>query len=224
MGRIFKALGILKKGHVIEVDRSKLVAEYVGQTAPRTNAVIDDALDGILFIDEAYTLKPAGSGNDFGQEAIDTLLKRMEDDRDRLIVIVAGYKNEMQAFIKSNPGLESRFNRYFTFLDYNQDELLGIFKLLTKSKGFDLINEAEDQLHHYFTQCYTYRNATFGNGRLVRNVFEKVVQAQSFRIAEHTELSTGDLFTIHLQDIRRVISDCPPPVPPDDPKERKIGF
>ncbi|MCD6182540.1 MAG: tetratricopeptide repeat protein [Candidatus Cloacimonetes bacterium] len=224
MGRIFKALGILKKGHVIEVDRSKLVAEYVGQTAPRTNALIDEALDGILFIDEAYTLKPAGSGNDFGQEAIDTLLKRMEDDRDRLIVIVAGYKKEMQAFIKSNPGLESRFNRYFNFLDYNQDELLGIFKLLTRSKGFSLIEEAEERLHGYFHQCYTNRNATFGNGRLVRNIFEKVVQAQSFRIAENTDLSTGDLFTIHSDDIKRVIDESPAPEPTDKTSGRKIGF
>lgn len=123
---IYKEIGILKKGHLVETDRAGLVAEYVGQTAPKTNAKIDESLDGVLFIDEAYTL--VGGQNDYGSEAIATLLKRMEDDRDRLVVILAGYTNEIKEFIDSNPGLQSRFNRYIQFDDYSTEELTEIFK------------------------------------------------------------------------------------------------
>ena len=126
MGRIYKSLGLLRRGHVVECDRGRLVAEYVGQTAVRTHAMIDSALDGILFIDEAYALAGRGA-EDFGSEAIETLLKRMEDDRDRLIVIVAGYNEPMKQFIASNPGLESRFTNYLNFPDYSPEELAGNF-------------------------------------------------------------------------------------------------
>lgn len=124
LGNIYKELGILKKGHCIETDRSGMVGEYIGHTAQKTDKLINSAIDGVLFIDEAYTLNPIDSANDFGQEGIDTLLKRMEDYRDRLIVIVAGYPEEMSRFINSNPGLESRFTKYFYFEDYNPKELL----------------------------------------------------------------------------------------------------
>ena len=124
VGRIYKDLGVLKKGHTVETDRAGLCGQYVGQTGPKTDSVIAKALDGVLFIDEAYSLVPeGGSGNDYGQEAISTILKRMEDYRDRLVVIIAGYKDEMQRFIDSNPGLQSRFNRYIDFPDYTGGEL-----------------------------------------------------------------------------------------------------
>lgn len=128
VAQIYKQLGILSKGHLIETDRSGLVAEYVGQTAVKTNKIIDSALDGVLFIDEAYSLVQNGGGNDFGLEAIATLLKRMEDNRDRLVVILAGYSDEMKQFIDSNPGLQSRFNRYTHFEDYSADELTSIYE------------------------------------------------------------------------------------------------
>src|SRR5438445_6292372 len=136
MGRIYKSLGVLKKGHLVECDRAALVGEYVGQTGPRTNAVIDSALDGILFIDEAYGL--VKEHEDYGQEAIETLLKRLEDERDRLIVIVAGYPEEMDRFIRSNPGLQSRFNRFIEFPDYTAQELCRIFALMCRKNGLSL--------------------------------------------------------------------------------------
>ena len=131
VAEIYRELGVLKKGQLVETDRSGLVAEYVGQTAVKTNKVIDSALDGVLFIDEAYSLAPSAPA-DFGSEAISTLLKRMEDDRDRLVVILAGYGDEMQTFIDSNPGLQSRFNRYIHFDDYSAEELMAIFELNLK--------------------------------------------------------------------------------------------
>ena len=132
--------GILKKGHLVETDRSGLVAEYVGQTAPKTNAKIDEALDGVLFIDEAYTL--VGGENDFGAEAIATLLKRMEDNHDRLVVILAGYTNEIKGFIDSNPGLQSRLNRYIQFDDYTADDLLEILRLNLKKSRYKIKRDA----------------------------------------------------------------------------------
>ena len=125
VARIYKDLGILKKGHLVETDRSGLIGQYVGQTAPRVNAVCDSALNGVLFIDEAYAINQGDNKNDYGDEAVATLLKRMEDDRDRLVVIVAGYTDEMKKFINSNPGLQSRFNRYINFPDYASAELIG---------------------------------------------------------------------------------------------------
>jgi SpoVK/Ycf46/Vps4 family AAA+-type ATPase len=136
MARIYKSLGILRKGHLVECDRAALVAEYVGQTAPRTNAIIDRALDGVLFIDEAYSL--VKGQDDFGDEAIETLLKRMEDNRDRLIVIVAGYPQEMERFVRSNPGLQSRFSRFLEFPDYAPFELCRIFGLMCRRNGMVL--------------------------------------------------------------------------------------
>ncbi len=181
MGRIYQALGVLKKGHLVECDRSALVAEYVGQTAVKTNAIIDRALDGILFIDEAYTL--AKQQQDFGQEAIDTLLKRMEDNRDRLIVIVAGYPEEMETFIHSNPGLHSRFNRFIEFPDYRAQELCQIFSLFCRKNDLRLVPELKERLIHHFAHLHREREDHFGNARLVRNCFEQVVSAQANRLS-----------------------------------------
>lgn len=150
LAHIFKELGILKKGHLVETDRSGLVAEYVGQTAVKTNKIIDSAIDGVLFIDEAYTLAQ-GDNQDYGREAIATLLKRMEEDRSRLIVILAGYGDEMKNFIDSNPGLRSRFNRYINFPDYSADELFQIFQTYLDKQRYSLSDEAEAELRSYMS-------------------------------------------------------------------------
>ena len=208
MGRIYQALGVLKKGHLIECDRSALVAEYVGQTAVKTNEIIDRALDGILFIDEAYTL--AKQSEDFGQEAIDTLLKRMEDNRDRLIVIVAGYPEEMETFIHSNPGLHSRFNRFVEFPDYNALELCQIFSLLCRKNDLRLAPNLKERLIHHFTFLHGQRDEHFGNARLVRNCFEEVVNAQANRLSTNLDpdpetlvnLVETDLTTPALEELR----------------------
>jgi SpoVK/Ycf46/Vps4 family AAA+-type ATPase len=159
MARIYKSLGILRKGHLVECDRSALVAEYVGQTAPRTNAVIDRALDGVLFIDEAYSL--VKSQEDFGDEAIETLLKRMEDNRDRLIVIVAGYPHEMERFVRSNPGLQSRFSRFIEFPDYSAHELCRIFGLMCRRNGMVLSPALREKVVHHFQFLWENRTEHF---------------------------------------------------------------
>ncbi|MCE1187782.1 MAG: AAA family ATPase [Ignavibacteria bacterium] len=172
LGGIFKSMGILEKGHLVEVDRSSLVGQYIGETAQKTDKVIEEAMGGLLFIDEAYTLvKKGGSGQDFGQEAIDTLLKRMEDKAGQFAIIVAGYPNEMEDFLSSNPGMKSRFNHFFTFEDYNPDELISIFKGIAAKEDFSIETPATDLLLKEFTSIYRKRDKTFGNARFVRNLF-----------------------------------------------------
>lgn len=207
LGKIFRATGLLSKGHVIEVDRSGLVAEYIGQTAVKTNAAVDSALDGILFIDEAYALFRGDSGSDFGKEAIDTLIKRMEDDRGRLVVIVAGYTDEMKTFIDSNPGMQSRFNRYFYFKDYNPEELEEIFLRTCEQKGYLLAQDAREKLKRYFHFLYRSRLKSFGNARVIRNQFEELIRIQSTRIADYTEILPDDLITITLEDVNTAVDD-----------------
>lgn len=200
VAQIYRELGILKKGQLVETDRSGLVAEYVGQTAVKTNKIIDSALDGVLFIDEAYSLVQGG-GNDYGKEAIATLLKRMEDDRDRLIVILAGYDNEMKLFIDSNPGLQSRFNRYIHFSDYNAEELMAIFKLNLKKFDYELTNDAEQKISHLFSYAVSHKDQNFGNGRYARNVLEKTLENQATRLATVNEITEQMLRTIEEHDI-----------------------
>lgn len=200
VAQIYRELGILKKGQLVETDRSGLVAEYVGQTAVKTNKIIDSALDGVLFIDEAYSLVQGG-GNDYGKEAIATLLKRMEDDRDRLIVILAGYDNEMKLFIDSNPGLQSRFNRYIHFSDYNAEELMAIFKLNLKKFDYELTNDAEQKIRHLFSYAVSHKDQNFGNGRYARNVLEKTLENQATRLATVSEITEQMLRTIEEHDI-----------------------
>lgn len=197
---IYRELGILSKGHLVETDRSGLVAEYVGQTAVKTNKIIDSALDGVLFIDEANSLVQ-GSGNDFGTEAISTLLKRMEDDRARLVVILAGYGSEMKDFIDSNPGLQSRFNRYIHFDDYSADELLAIFKSNVKSHDYTLSDDALDKLTAVIRKAVANKDKNFGNARFVRNLFEKTLENQATRLAAETELTKELLQEITGADI-----------------------
>lgn len=199
MAGIYKELGILKKGHLVETDRSGLVAEYVGQTAVKTNKIIDSALDGVLFIDEAYSLVQ-GAKEDFGQEAISTLLKRMEDDRNRLVVILAGYGSEMKAFIDSNPGLQSRFNRYIHFPDYDADELKQIFLLNAKKNQYSLDDEAMAELEKLLSSAIAHKDMNFGNARFVRNLFEKSIQNQAMRLSSQPNITEEILSILKSED------------------------
>jgi AAA+ superfamily predicted ATPase len=204
--RIFEGLGFLSKGHLVETDRSGMVAGYIGQTAKKVDELVTSALDGVLFIDEAYALVPAEGGRDFGQEAIDILLKRMEDYRDRLVVIVAGYTDEMGNFIESNPGLKSRFNRYFYFNDYEPSELVAIFESMARKSHFNLTLEAQDRLRQLLETLYANRDKNFGNARLVRNLFEKSVERQANRLAVLSDFTDELLTTLIPEDIPMTFS------------------
>jgi AAA+ superfamily predicted ATPase len=200
VAEIYKELGILKKGHLVETDRSGLVAEYVGQTAVKTNKIIDTALDGVLFIDKAYSLI-SNSENDYGKEAIATLLKRMEDNRDRLVVVLAGYTAEMQKFIDSNPGLQSRFNRYIEFPDYSDEELFQIFELNLKQFDYALAEDVKNPLQEFLTQTVVNKDKNFGNARFIRNLFEKTIERQANRLSKEVNLTNEKLSEICFVDI-----------------------
>ncbi|MGI5976868.1 MAG: AAA family ATPase [Candidatus Limivicinus sp.] len=197
---LYASIGVLSKGQLVEVDRSGLVAGYVGQTALKTQEVIKSALGGVLFIDEAYSLSSGGE-NDFGREAIETILKAMEDHRDDLVIIVAGYTGPMKEFINSNPGLESRFNKYFFFPDYNGEELMGIFRIRCKKNGYKLSEAAEKKAAELFTSLYENRGDNFGNGRDVRNCFEDMVVRQSNRVAAMENPGKEELMTVLPEDL-----------------------
>ena len=197
---LYKAIGILPKGQLIEVDRSGLVAGFVGQTALQTQKIIQSALGGVLFIDEAYTLAPPDASNDFGREAIDTILKAMEDHRDQLMVVVAGYEGPMQRFLDSNPGLESRFNKYFHFDDYTGSQLQAIFEGLCQKNQYQPDEELKSFLPEFFNHLYQTRPANFANGREVRNLFEKLISAQSDRVASLKTPTRADLMTLTKAD------------------------
>lgn len=182
LGRFLRGYGILAKGHVIETDRAGVVAEYVGQTAVKTDAKVQEAMDGILFIDEAYTLSATGGQYDYGKEAIDTLLKRMEDHRDRLVVVVAGYPEPMGKFIDSNPGLQSRFTRYMHFDDYTPEDMGRIISLFMGKGHYTVTADARAYLSIMFTVAYARRDDKFGNGRFVRNIFEEMCNRQAMRL------------------------------------------
>ena len=177
------------------------MAEYVGQTAVKTNKLIDSALDGVLFIDEAYTLVQGGSGDSYGPEAVATLLKRMEDDRNRLVVILAGYSGPMKQFIDSNPGLRSRFNRFIHFDDYSSEELMAIFRLNASKYDYLLDHKAEERLRELFAEAVAVKDEHFGNARFVRNIFEKVMENQASRLASSTDITEDKLRTILSEDI-----------------------
>ena len=200
MARIYRSLDILSRGQLVEVDRSGLVAGYVGQTALKTQKVIEKAMGGVLFIDEAYALN-GKSENDFGQEAIDTVLKAMEDHRDDLVVIVAGYTDLMDKFIHSNPGLESRFNRFLLFEDYTADEMVQIFDMQCKKGCYRLTEDARPLVRDYIAEESA--DDSFGNARGVRNLFEHILVAQNNRLAAMENVTREDLTVITADDVLR---------------------
>lgn len=200
LSEIYREMGVVKKGHLVETDRSGLIAEYVGQTAVKTNKIIDKALDGVLFIDEAYSLVHGGE-NDYGREAIATLLKRMEDDRERLVVVLAGYSEEMKEFINSNPGLQSRFNRYIDFPDYTSEELSKIFLLLVEKSQYKCNQDVCNSIVHIMERAVQHKDRNFGNGRYVRNLFENAIQRQAVRLANIAPLTSEMLAELTLHDL-----------------------
>lgn len=201
LAKIYKQLGLVSKGQFIEVDRSGLVDHYSGGTALKTTEVIDRAIGGILFIDEAYTLTHNKDSGDYGQEAVDILLKRMEDDRDDFIVIVAGYTNEMREFIESNPGLRSRFNKYIHFPDYSSSELMEIFKLMCEETDYVLTPNASFMAETYLRGIAEGNTENFANARLVRNYFERCIDRQATRIVQDENLTEEDLVTFVREDM-----------------------
>ena len=202
LSKIYHKMGLLSKGHLIETDRSGLVGGYVGQTAIKTQEIIQKAMGGILFIDEAYTLSSSKGETDYGQESIDTILKAMEDNRDDLIVIVAGYPNLMQEFLQSNPGLQSRFNKFIFFNDYNSEELYGIFKSMCDENNLILEEKADEFVKTHFVEMYNNRGENFANGRDVRNLFETVLANQANRMASNLNISDEELSTLTYEDFK----------------------
>lgn len=201
---IYSGLGILSKGHLVEVDRSGLVGGFVGQTATKTQSVIDSALGGVLFIDEAYTLNVGKGDNDFGQEAVDTLLKGMEDNRDNLIVIVAGYPNLMAEFLESNPGLKSRFSNFIYFEDYTPGELITILESMLKAQDYSLTDGAKEYATTFFEERCEHKDNSFANARDVRNFMEKAVAAQASRIVKKRDITVEQLSLIEKEDLENI--------------------
>ena len=202
LAKIYHAIGVLSKGQLVEVDRSGLVAGFVGQTAIKTQEVVQKALGGVLFIDEAYALAGQDNPNDFGKEAIETLLKGMEDHRADLVVIVAGYTELMGRFLHANPGLESRFNKYFYFEDYNGAQLMEIFCSMCEKNGYTLSDDSRTYAEQYLKELYKNRDENFGNARDVRNLFERAVARQSDRVAALEAPSKEELMALTVADLQ----------------------
>ena len=196
-------MGIISTNKLVETDRSGLVAGYIGQTAIKTREVIESALNGVLFIDEAYALAQGGN-NDFGQEAIDTLVKMMDDNRDRLVVILAGYYDDMHNFLNKNAGLQSRFPNIIEFEDYSTDELFSIAERMYKEQGYILSSEAIELLGEIFEEGK--KQPQFGNGRYVRNIFEKSLNNQAMRLSRSSTIGKAELSTIIAEDIKEVLA------------------
>lgn len=202
---IYKSLGLLEKGHLVEVDRSGLVSGYIGHTALKVQEVVQKALGGVLFIDEAYTLTAGKGEGDFGQEAVDTLLKAMEDHRDELVVIVAGYPDLMNEFLNSNPGLRSRFNKFLYFEDYKAEELVEILESMCKKADYQLSPEAKEYAMQFFTDRIARNLPEFANARDARNFFEKAVANQAGRIVALPEIDENVLRLLQIEDLQTIV-------------------
>ena len=204
IAKIYHCLGAIPTDRLVEVDRSGLVSGYVGQTATKTKAVCESALGGVLFIDEAYSLTAKAGQNDFGMEAVETVLKYMEDHREEMVVICAGYTDLMEDFLNSNPGLRSRFNRFIEFPDYTADELVDIFLLRCKSYRLEIEEEALDCVRAFFEDRCESKPASFANARDARNYFERVISAQADRLAPIEAPTDKELMTVTLADVRDI--------------------
>lgn len=204
LSKIYASIGAIDKGHLVEVDRSGLVSGYIGQTAMKVQDVVEQALGGVLFVDEAYALTSNKGQNDFGQEAVDTLLKAMEDHRDDLIVIVAGYTDLMQEFIDSNPGLRSRFNKYIMFEDYTAEEEYEILKSMCKNQDYKLSKEAAEEAKRFFTELCENKTETYANARDVRNYLEKAISNQATRIVGLQDVDKETLATLEKEDLEGI--------------------
>ena len=204
LAKIYYKLGFLSTGVLVETDRSGLVAGYVGQTAIKTKKVIESAMGGVLFIDEAYSLTESSNESDYGDEAIDTLLKAMEDHRDDFIVIVAGYPDLMRGFVESNPGLKSRFNKYIFFDDYDVEELTAIFISLCNKDGYYIKDNTKAYIRDMFENILANKPKNFGNGRVVRNIYEKALTHQANRLVLDNDITNDELMEITIDDIKKV--------------------
>ena len=200
IGRLFKEIGVLKKGHIIEVERADLVGEYIGHTALKTREQIKRALGGVLFLDEAYSLARGGE-KDFGKEAIDTMVKAMEDHKDNFILILAGYKEEMKWFLQTNPGLRSRFPLHIDFPDYSMQELLAIAEQMLRQRQYHLTEEAKKELENILFHKLIIKQEHNSNARLVRNLIEKAIRRQAVRLVNQLQITRNDLMLITWQDI-----------------------
>ena len=205
LAKLYKEIGILDGGQLVETDRSGLVAGYVGQTAIKTQKKIEEAMGGVLFIDEAYTLNQ--EGENYGQEAIDTILKAMEDHRDKFVVIVAGYTQLMHDFINSNPGLRSRFNKFFEFPDYTADELQQIFMMQCKKYQYELTEDAEAEARKRIIKMEAEKDENFANARAVRNLFEKIITNQASRVSNLENVDEKTLSLITIEDFADLDED-----------------
>src|SRR6202008_2092678 len=209
IAKVYKALGLLERGHIVEVDREGLIAGYVGQTAIKTQEKIDAAMGGILFIDEAYALSEGGGQHDFGKEAIEVILKRMEDNRGKFGVIAAGYPDNMAKFIEMNPGLKSRFDKTFRFEDYNPQQLLNIALNLFHKEGLKPNAEAVEHLSAYFKALFEKRDKFFGNARSVRQVVGESIKNQNLRMASmpSSMRTQKELETLSLEDVKEFVME-----------------
>jgi len=206
LAEIYRALGLLSSGHLVETDRAGLVAGYAGQTALKVHDVVDRATNGVLFIDEAYALSGDGPGDDFGREAIDTLVKLMEDKRDVLAVVVAGYEDRMDGFLAANPGLQSRFNRFLHFADYTDAELVAIFAKLAAKGQYVLSPEATQAVAAGLSAISADRGEGFGNAREARNLYERIIERQCDRLAALATPTRQQLCTIELPDVQAALA------------------